>query len=96
MYNICLCVKDPKNRKVSTVAEVKSHLTVNSLHSLGARDTSWHIAEQIIKHLLQCQQCSDLICDLRLSSHLEERGTVAGLQQGAHQQAEGLLRCQQF
>lgn len=92
----CFCIKDLENRKVNTLTEVKSHLTVKSLHSFGARDTSWHVAEQIIKHLLQCQQCSDLICDLRLSSHLEERGTVAELQQGAHQQAERLLRCQRF
>lgn len=29
----CFCIKDLENRKVNTLTEVKSHLTVNSLHS---------------------------------------------------------------
>lgn len=90
--------KDGRSVQVSTLTElkVKSHCTENGKYSFKARDTSWHTAEQIIKPLLRCQQCSDLICDLSLSSHLEERGTEAKLQQRAHQHAERLLRCQWF
>ncbi len=85
---------DHRAEEVSTRTEVKVKLGCE--WEIQFRGQSCRTAEQIMKALLQQRQYSDLICDLRLSTQLEQRGTFAKLQRRAHQRTERLLHCQRF
>lgn len=51
-----------------------SHGSLWMPNNFRAWDTSCHTSVEIPRPLLQCQQFSDLISDLRISTHLVERG----------------------